>query len=152
MRLAFNDRYQNLIASWSSNLDPKPLFIGGFRPQTLTPSGFVPGATQVGAAFERFDDGSPLAFFLVSTAPGDLLLPFGDLRNTGLGLSPLFLSGVNLALTGPLAAALDAAGGGALAPLQAILPTPLTLYALGLSFDPVTLAFGDLSDVVRIDL
>jgi hypothetical protein len=150
-QLAFNDRYQNLIAGWLGEHSPSPFFAGGFRPQTLTPSGFTAGATQVGAAFERFDDGSPLAFFLVSTAPGDLLLPFGDLRNTGLAPTPLLLTSVSLA-AGPFAAGLDPAGSGALAPIPATLPAPLTLHAVGVSFDPLTLGFGDLSDVVRIDL
>jgi len=151
-QLTFNDRYQNLIAGWGGKDSPHPVFAGGFRPQTLTPSGFTAGATQVGAAFERFDDGNPLAFFLVSTAPGDLPLPFGDPRNSGLGLTPLLLTTASLAASGSFAASLDPAGAGALAPLPAVLPAGLTLYALGLSFDLATLSFGDISDIVRIDL
>ena len=149
--LAWNDLYQNAIVTWADFYGTKPTYAGGLRPQAITPTGFAPGPTQLGADFEAFDDGSGLAFLLFSTAPGSFPLPLGDGRDLGLEPSQLFLDTLPLALGGTLAAALAPDGSGSLTPIPATLPSPLTVYAAGLALDLGTLSFGDISDVVRID-
>lgn len=151
-RAAYNDRYQNVVTGWATGtaLETTGLFVGGFRPQFLTPTGFAPGPATVGAEFSGFDDGSSLAWMLLSTSPGSLLLPDG--RGLGLARSPLLLDSLVFAGAGLFATPLDSTGGGALLPLAGTLPAGTSLYAVGLAFEPSTFTFGDASDVVRIDL
>ena len=150
--VAYNGRYQNAIASWVTLPTPHARFVGGLRPQFLAPIGFAAGSTSVGATVGGFDDGSPIAFVLFSSAPGELALPFGDGRDLGLALTPLFLQTVNIALAGPLAAALAPDGSGALAPIAVPPLPPGALHAGAVAFDLATLSFGDISDVVALEL
>jgi len=92
-----------------------------------------------------------VGWFLLSEAAGDLPLPFGDGRNLGLAAGSLLGVSVDLVLLGAFAAPLAGDGSGALAPIPVTLPSPLTLHAVGLSFDPLGPSFGHVSDVVRIE-
>lgn len=143
--VGFEPGYQNAILITQGS---GPWQAGGGRPQRILPSGFVAGPTQIGAQFRAFDDGSPQAWLLaaLSTAP----LPVPDGRLLGLGVDALLLESLNLALTGPLAAALDASGNGQLAALTLGLPAGLSLSLVGLSLDPQNFTIGDLSDVVSV--
>ncbi len=142
----FDPTYQNGV--WLTRTATEWL-AGGGRAQALQPSGFVAGPTQIGAQFQGFDGGSPLAWMLVSTSPGALHLPDG--RNLGLSMDPLLMLSLNLAIGGAFAAPLNTTGQGQLAPLPVDLPPGASLHLVGLSFDPITFAPLDLSDVVRVD-
>jgi hypothetical protein len=142
---AFEPSYQN--GAWILQTGNQWL-AGGARAQTLNPSGFVAGATQFGAEFRGFDDGSSLAWVLagLSTSP----LPLADGRLLGLGADALLLETLNLALAGTLAAPLNGSGNGQIAPLPLSLPPGLSLKLVGVGINTQTFAVGDLSDVIQV--
>ena len=87
---AWNPRYSNFIAAWIGDdslpgpPDSRP-YVGGFRPQTLSPSGsfavpYAPVWFEV-RRWPRVDHGRTF-FVVASRAPGDQRLPDG--RNLGL--------------------------------------------------------------------
>ncbi|TAJ23540.1 MAG: exo-alpha-sialidase [Planctomycetota bacterium] len=151
--LAWNERYQNAIAGWASASAPHTTWVGGLRPQRVAPVGFTPGSSQVGAQCAGFDDGNAVAFVLASLAPGSFELPFGDGRELGLTADALFVTTLGSAAHGSFAAVLDASGSGATPGLGVLaLPAGLSLELVGLSVDLGTLSFGDISDVVHVQL
>lgn len=150
----WNSSYQNFVAAWVSGPpNDKVLWVGGTRPQTITPIGFQAGPASPQIACERFDDGNSVAFVLASLAPGSFVLPFGDGRELGLAPDALFTATANLALAGVLAVPLDAQGAGTSAALAGpVLPAGLQLSLVGVTFELATLSFGDISDVVSVQL
>ncbi|MEM7310595.1 MAG: hypothetical protein AAF682_28220 [Planctomycetota bacterium] len=88
-----------------------------------------------------------IGWILLAASEGDLAPPFGDGRNTGLALDALLLASV--ANPGLLQVPLDAGGSGATPPLPP-LASGQTFYAVGLSLDLSTVAFGELTDVVPV--
>ncbi|TAJ23541.1 MAG: hypothetical protein EPO68_02845 [Planctomycetota bacterium] len=150
----WNSRYQNFVSTWlTAAAGVTTVWSGGARPQTITPIGFQVGPASPHVACERFDDGNSIAFVLASLTPGSFALPFGDGRELGLAPDALFAATANLAVSGVLAAPLDAQGDGATAALAgAVLPAGLQFSLVGVSFDLATLRFGDISDVVTVQL
>ena len=151
--VAWNDRYQNALLTFAQWAAPKSTYVGGYRPQAISPSGFQAGSTSISAGFEAFDSGADLAWLLLSTTTTGFPLPLGDGRELGLGLSPLFTQVLPIALGGALAAPLGVGGTGSLGPLPlgGGVPPGLTLYAVGLGFDLQSVSFTDISDVVTLD-
>ncbi|MEM7306253.1 MAG: sialidase family protein [Planctomycetota bacterium] len=151
---AVGSLYKNVIATWKDSPAGGTLpgvFVGGYRPQTLTPVGFVGGVpTNASFTFERFHTSSSVAWALLSLAPGTT--PLVDGRNLGLAFDPLLSSSLNLALTGVLSAPISALRSGSTVPVPITFPTGLTLYAAGLGFNFTTLLEGDVTDVVEISL
>jgi hypothetical protein len=148
VQLAWNDVYQNVIVS---SFDSGAAQVGGWRPQSITPTGFTGGSTSIGASFENFDGGADLAWLFLSTTTTSL--PLGDGRELGIGVSPLFTSLLPLALGGSFAAAIDPLGSGALHPFAVPapgVPAGLQLFAVGLSFDSLQGKLVDISDVVEL--
>ena len=154
--VAHNSLYRNFIFAWASDDDDanvKRVEAGGFRAQTLTPSGFAAGAASVNFDLDFFDPGAdPFAWALLALSPSDLFIVEGKV----LGLFPdtLFTASVGLAAAGALSSAVDAQGSGATPTLAVNLPPGLTLYAIGLGLDPggATVDVGSITDVMEIRL
>jgi hypothetical protein len=152
LQLAWNERYQNAIATWSSG-SPSSMQVGGLRPQTLVPQGFAAGSTHVGGQCSMFDDGSPVAFVLASLSSGSSVLPFGDGRELGLAPDALFAWTLGSATQGALVATLDATGAGTTPGVDVLpLPAGLAVDLVALSVDPSTFSVSDISDVVHVQL
>lgn len=152
-QLAWNERYQNLIAGWASAGSTHSAWIGGLRPQALDPIGFSAGSTHVAVQCSGFDDGNPVAFVIGALSGGSFPLPFGDGRELGLAVDGLFISTLGSAVHGAFAAPLGPSGAGATPGLGVLaLPPGLSIELVALSVDLATLSFGDISDVVRVQL
>ena len=160
----WNSLYNNFLVAWLSDECPdglggapdgnpdNGLFVGGYRPQTMTANGWVPGNTSVNFSFENFDVSTcDSAWALVNLAgPGVLLIPDG--RDLGLVGDPLIASSVALAGAGLASALLDGSGAGSTIPIPITLPAGITFYAVGAGIDTGGGGICDLTDVVTITL
>lgn len=141
----FESKYQNAVWVIQDNLQWKA---GGARAQTLNPTGFVGGSTQIGAGFDGFDDGSPQAWMVAALGTGSLPLPDG--RQLDLAADALFFDTLSLALNGVFSAPLNSQGDGQLSPLAVNLPPGVQFTLVGVAINPATFALGDISDPVTV--
>ena len=152
--VAHGDRYGNFVHAWTSlNGSDFNVYAGGFRPQTLTPVGWVAGPTTVGFDLERFDPAFPFGAVLLSSSAGSFPLPFGDGRETGLVFDALFFFSIQKA-TGVLGTPIAADGSGSTPSAPITLSGPLSFAAVGYQFGfaGLSLVFGELSDVELVSL
>lgn len=132
---AYNALYDNFISVWlDDRLGTNHVWVGGFRPQTLTPVGTFAAGQPVSFAGSRFAGTQPRGGVLVSLAAGDAItLPDG--RVLGLDPGPLFTQTLALLPT-VLSGAMS--GGGAFATPTLNFPgsiaTGTTLHAVGFGF------------------
>lgn len=143
--IGYSSTYQN--AAIVSH-DGAGWLAGGGRLQSLEPTGFVAGPTQLGAQFEGFDDGSQTAWMLAALGPGHL--PWVDGRNLGLSIDFLLADSIGLAASGVFAAPLGATGSGQLNPIALSIPFGVSVSFVGLSIDLLTFEVRDISDVVSV--
>lgn len=143
--IGYSSTYQN--AAIVSH-DGAGWLAGGGRLQSLQPTGFVAGPTQLGAQFEGFDDGSQTAWMLAALGPG--YLPWIDGRNLGLSIDFLLADSIGLAASGVFAAPLGATGSGQLTPIALSIPFGVSVSFVGLSIDLLTFEVRDISDVVSV--
>ncbi len=89
----------------------------------------------------------------MSTDTTGLILPEGDGRDLGVGVTPLLVSTMAMALGGAFWVPLGPEGSGWThqVDLPAGIPPGLTLHAVGLSYDMQTGTVVDISDVVTTD-
>ncbi len=152
----WNDLYNNYVAAWlSDECDDggggffNAGFVGGVRPQTLTPNGF-PGPPTFSFDFDLFNSGcGTTGWALASLTPGSLTL-VGDGRELGVGFDAVLNTSAGLALAGVglFDAGLDGSGSGSTTPFSTNLPPGTTLLMVGLNVDLGTLTICDISDVV----
>ncbi len=150
--LAHDDVYGNFIFGWKSiNGSDGNVYAGGFRPQTLTPNGWVAGPTSASFTLEHFDPSLVFGAVLISGSPGSLPLPFGDGRDVGLTLDALFLTSINLAVS-TLGTPIAIDGSGSTAPVPLNLPPGFSFFAVGYQFGTPSgvVTFGELTDVTPL--
>ena len=146
-----NALYGNYVHAWAAlDLINLKLYGGGFRPQTLTPVGnFIPGE-EVHFEVENYpseDDGLPFGI-LLSGSDGELLLPLGDGRNTGLENDALLNASLGL-IPGPLSGTIGPDGSGSTPSITLPAGFPADVRAIAISLDPgAPVPFVTLTDVV----
>ena len=148
VRPAWNARYGNVIAPWiADDAGTNGIWVGGFRPQTVTPVNWVSGGQAV-LEFEAFRPGTDFVWALGSSAPGDLILGLGDGRNLGLFPDAIFF----LTLQNPLvfATALDSQGAGSTPPSPLPVASGTVFHIAAVGFDLGPVALQELTDVVRV--
>ncbi|MEM7305795.1 MAG: sialidase family protein [Planctomycetota bacterium] len=150
---SFNALYRNIIVHWElsggggkgkgKGKGSETQYMAGFRPQTIELVDFTAGSTEARADMSLF---SPDGFVVVgfSNSPGAYTL--GG-RNTGLALDPLLTLTVQ---SGMFQTTLDPDGSGSLTILSPGGLSAGTYYGAAIGFDPVTLTFGDITDVTEI--
>jgi hypothetical protein len=107
--LAWNGLYGNLISVWLDDvLGTNHVYVGGYRPQTLTPMGTFAAGSPIHFMGERFGGTLPRGGVLISGAAGDGIALM-DGRKTGLSQHPYFSSAVAF-LGGPLSGAMQPNG------------------------------------------
>ena len=143
----FNERYQNVVTVQKTTTHSE-LLSGGVRPQTVDVQGFSAGPAAINVSFSHFDDGNDLVWLMASGTQGDLLLPNGDNRNLGLGITPLLLQ--TLSNQAIYLMPLDGSGAASLGPLNVQLPPGMTLFLSAFTIDFTALEFGDISDLKTI--
>ena len=143
--IGYSSTYQNVAIV---SHDGAGWLAGGGRLQSLQPTGFVAGPTQLGAQFEGFDDGSQTAWMLAALGPGHL--PWVDGRNLSLSIDFLLADSIGLAASGVFAAPLGATGSGQLTPIALSIPFGVSVSFVGLSIDLSTFEVRDVSDVVSV--
>jgi hypothetical protein len=148
--IAYNELYGNAHAVWlADDLGSNNVYAGGYRPQTLDPVGIAAGGMG-SFALTHFDPAPPrFCWVFLANTPGNLpLVAFGDPRNLGLALSPLFLT----SLANPVffLTTLDAAGNGATMPQTIPAPMGFTFFAAAVSFTVAPIVLRELTDVQTI--
>ena len=147
-RAAYEPTYRNYAACWpADDAGANNAYAGGFRPQTVTASGFLPGPTTVAFALTGFTaPGDQLGFVLGSLTRGPTPVAPGKLVD--LGIDPLLQFFVNQ----PTLFLVPIVGGSASSgPFPATLAGGETfeLAAVGLTFG-VEVAFASLTDTVTV--
>lgn len=81
----FNRSYNNAFSIWLAGDYPENhLYVGGYRPQTLTPVGVFAAGNQVHFEVADWTLADTAFGVLISSGPGSFRLPYGDDRETGL--------------------------------------------------------------------
>ncbi len=95
--LAFDATYRNVLASWQADGSGRNhQFVGGFRPQTLVPQGFVAGPTSASFALARLDPAvDDLVLVILSAGAGPT--PIGGGRVIDLAFDALALASIDQA-------------------------------------------------------
>ncbi len=151
--ICFNPLYGNFITTWLANdLGINHVYVGGFRSQTLTPTGTFAAGNPVSvqaSGFAASEDGNFFAA-LASGGTGSFLLPFGDGRELGLLQDP-YLSWSITQIPGAMSGVLSAGGGSTpTLSLPAIAPGTV-IYFAGASFQATKQLFS-LTDVTSVTI
>jgi hypothetical protein len=157
--IGFNVFYNNVICAWlsddlgGSNLNN--VYTGGYRPQTLTAVGTFTAGSPVNFEISHWPVGSGDPNFGVfgSGSLGNHLLPFGDIRNSGLARDNYVTVSINQ-MPGVLFRGVrpDGTGRTLIFPFPGGIPPGTTLYFIALGLDPGTspVGLGAMTDIVTV--
>jgi hypothetical protein len=148
---AYNRRYDNHIMPFITDESPNQLLVTGYRPLTLVTEDLLAGQPNWKFRFGHVPFTDSLLFVALSqsTSAGSLLLP--DTRESGLALDAITLLGFSEPLfsTFLLTPNDPSSEGGETLPIPVAYPVGLSLFAVGVSIDPV-FGFNKITDVVEL--